>query len=92
MPELEQLRVELRRAVGVDRRRAAGQDHALRPAPRDLLGADVVRQQLREHAALAHAPRDQLRVLPAVVEHHDLSVAADSRRRVVERDSTVCDG
>ena len=36
---------------------------------RDLLERHVVRQQLAEDAAVAHAPRDQLRVLPAVVEH-----------------------
>ena len=71
-PELEQLRLEPRRALGVHRGRPAGQDQALRPPPADLLDADVVRQQLGEHPALAHPPRDQLRVLPAVVEHHDL--------------------
>ena len=37
--ELEQLAIQPRRAVGVDRRRAAGQDQALRLAPADLLGA-----------------------------------------------------
>ena len=61
--ELEQLAVQPRRALGVHRRGAAGEDQPLRPAPRDLLGADVVGQQLAEDAALAHAPRDQLRVL-----------------------------
>ena len=71
-PELEQLRIQPRRALGVHRGRPAGQDQPLRPAPPHLLDADVVRQQLREDAALAHAARDQLRVLPAVVEHHDL--------------------
>ena len=70
--ELEQLGLEPRRAVGVHRRRAAGEDQALRLAPPDLLRADVVGQQLGEHAALAHAARDQLRVLPAVVEDDDL--------------------
>ena len=71
-PELEQRRLERRRAVGVHRGRAAGQDHALGPATGHLGGADVVGQQFGEHAALAHAARDQLRVLPAVVEHHHL--------------------
>ena len=71
-PELEQLRIQPRRALGVHRGRPAGEDQPLRPAPPHLLDADVVRQQLREHAALAHAARDQLRVLPAVVEHDDL--------------------
>ena len=71
-PELQQLRIEPRRALRVDGRRAAGEDQALRAAPAHLLHADVVRQQLGEHAALAHAARDQLRVLPAVVEDDDL--------------------
>ncbi len=34
--------------------------------------ANVMRQQLAEHAAVAHPARDQLAVLPAVVEHDDL--------------------
>ena len=70
--ELEQLGIERRRAVGVHRRGAAGEDQPLRVAPPDLLGPDVVRQQLAEHAALADAARDELRVLPAVVEDDDL--------------------
>src|SRR5919202_360951 len=41
-PELEQLGVEPRRPVGIDGGRAAGEDQPLRPAPPDLLGADVV--------------------------------------------------
>ena len=44
----------------------------LRRAPRDLLERDMVRQQLGEHAALAHAARDQLRVLAAEVEDQHL--------------------
>ncbi len=36
--ELEQPRVEPRRAVGVDRRRATGQDQAARPEAADLSG------------------------------------------------------
>ncbi len=35
----------------------------------------MVGQQLAEHPAVAHPARDQLRVLPAVVEHDDLLVA-----------------
>ena len=70
--ELEQLGIQARRAVGVHRRGPAGEDEALGLAPPDLLRADVVRQQLAEHAALADAARDQLRVLAAVVEDDDL--------------------
>ena len=72
MPELEQRRVEPRRALGVDGGRPARQDQPLRAALADLLGADVVRQQLGEDPELAHPPRDQLAVLPAVVQDHDL--------------------
>ena len=61
---------------------AAGEDQPLRVAPADLLDADVVRQQLGEDAALAHPPRDQLRVLPAVVEDDDLV----GRDRPLERE------
>ncbi len=69
--ELEQRRVEVRRALGVHGRGAAGQDQSLRLALRHGLHAGVMRQQLGEDAQLAHAPRDQLRVLPAVVEDDD---------------------
>ena len=104
-PELEQLRIQPRRARRVHRRRPAGEDQPLRLAPPHLLDADVVRQQLREHAALAHPARDQLRVLAAVVEHDDLvgrrpRARARAPRRLVGREgraraprmrSSVCD-
>ena len=77
--ELEQLLVQPRRARRVHRGGPAGEDQPLRLALADLLGADVVRQQLAEDAQLAHAARDELRVLPAVVEHDDL---VDPARRV----------
>ena len=80
--ELEQLAVQPRRARRVDRGRAAGEDQALGLALADLGGADVVGQQLAEDAQLAHAARDELRVLAAVVEHDDLVDRA--RRRDVE--------
>ena len=70
--QLQQLAVQARRALGVHRRRPARQHDAARLALGDLLERDVVRQQLAEHAALAHPARDQLAVLPAVVEHDDL--------------------
>ena len=59
-PELEQPLAHGRRAVGVDRCRPAGEDQGLRRAARDLLDRHVVRQQLGEHPALAHAAGDQL--------------------------------
>ena len=79
--ELEQLGIEPRGAGGVDRGRAAGQDQPLGRAAPHLLGADVVRQQLGEHAALADAAGDQLRVLAPEVEHQHLVV----RYRALER-------
>ena len=55
-------------------------------APGDLGRPDVVGQQLGEHAALAHAPRDQLRVLAAVVEdHHLVGGGADLLEAIVGR-------
>ena len=77
--ELEQRRVELRRPVGVHRGRPAGEDQPARAAPAHLLDADVMRQQLGEHAALAHAARDELRVLAAEVQDDDL---VDRARRL----------
>ena len=71
-PQLEQLPLQARGALGVHRRRAAGQDQALGPPPRDLLDEDMVGQQLAEHPALADAPRDELGVLAAIVEDDDL--------------------
>ena len=67
--ELEDRRVEPRRAVGVDRRGAAGEDQRGRVAPPDLLDGDAVRDELGVDARLAHAARDQLRVLAAEVDH-----------------------
>jgi hypothetical protein len=70
--ELEQLGVETGRSLRVHGGGAAGEDQPLRLAPPHLVDADVMRQQLAEHPALAHATGDQLRVLAAVVEDHDL--------------------
>ncbi|MEA2265100.1 MAG: hypothetical protein QOE27_683 [Solirubrobacteraceae bacterium] len=71
-PELEELPVEGRGSGRVDRRRPAGEDQAPGSPAGDLGGPDVVGQELGEHPALAHPAGDQLRVLPAVVEHDDL--------------------
>ena len=61
----------LRRAVGVDRRGAAGEDQRHRVASRDLGRGRLVRHELGVDARLADAPGDQLRVLAAEVEHQD---------------------
>ena len=68
--QLQQASVERRGAVGVHRRGAAGEDQAAGPAAGHLLDAHVVREKLGEHPQLPHPPRDQLRVLPPVVQHH----------------------
>ena len=71
-PELEQRGVQRRRARRVDGGGPAREDQPLRAALAHLVDADVVRQQLGEHAELAHPAGDQLRVLPAVVQDDDL--------------------
>ena len=70
-PEREDLRVELRRAVRVDRCRAAGEDQRSGVARGDLRGRQPVPDELRVDARLAHTPRDQLAVLPAEVDDED---------------------
>ncbi len=50
---------------------AAREDDALRRERRDLLGRRVPRQDLAVDAYLAHAPRDQLRVLAAEIDDED---------------------
>ena len=73
-PELEQRRIDPRRVVGVDRRRPAAQDERVRVARAHRLGRDRVADELGVDAALAHAPRDQLRVLPAEVDNENRPV------------------
>ena len=70
-PELEDPRVEIGRALCVHRRRPAGEDQRGRVARRDLGGGQPVPDELRVHARLAHAPRDQLAVLAAEVDDED---------------------
>ena len=67
--ELEQGGIEPRSTVGVDGRRAAGEDQRPRVAAPQLLDGQSMRDQLRVHARLTNATRDQLRVLPAEVDH-----------------------
>ena len=73
-PELEQRRIDPRRVVGVDRRRPAAEDERVRVARAHGLGRDRVTDELRVDAALADAPRDQLRVLPAEVDDENRPV------------------
>src|SRR5262249_10603161 len=82
--ELEQAWIDARRALRVDGRRPTGEDERDGiPAP-DLFGGDIVADELRVHAALANATRDQLRVLAAAVEHEyrpRLGIGLGSRER-----------
>ncbi len=82
--ELEQLGPHARRAFGVDRRGPAREDECPRSAVADALERDVCREQLGEDAALADPPRDELRVLPAVVKDQNL-LARRLRRLDVDR-------
>ena len=77
-------RVERRARPARRRRRAAGEDRC-RAGSRARSSSSGVScgSELGEHAALAHAPRDQLRVLRAEVEHEHrpLRLVAGLRRR-----------
>ena len=70
-PEREDLGVEVRRAIGVHRGGAAGEDQRRRVSRRDLRGRQSVSDELRVHPRLAHTTRDQLAVLPAEVDDED---------------------
>ena len=66
---VEQRRVDRRRTLGVDGRRAARQDHRGRLSGDDLRDRHRVRDDLAVDVGLAHPARDQLRVLRAEVDH-----------------------
>ena len=66
--EAEDRRVGERRALGVDRGGAAGEDQRCRIARAKLVGAEPVGDELGVDARLAHPSRDQLAVLPTEVE------------------------
>jgi hypothetical protein len=61
----------LRRVVGVDAGRAAGEDDRRGLAGDDLLGRDVGGDDLGVDAGLADPPRDELGVLRAEVDDED---------------------
>ena len=77
--QLEQAALQAGSPVGVDRRGPAREDDAARAAARHLLERHVVGQKLAEDPAVADAARDQLAVLPAVVEHYDLLLGRERR-------------
>ena len=69
--ELEERRIEPRRAVGVDGRGSAGEDQRARVAALELVDGEAVRDQLGVDARLTDPARDQLRVLAAEVDHQN---------------------
>ena len=73
--------IDPRRALRVDRGRPAGEDERERVARTERLGCDRVRDELRVDAALAHAPRDQLRVLAAEVQNEHRPLLGGRLRR-----------
>ena len=79
--ELEQRRVDARGVVGVDGRRAAAQHERVRVPGAHRLGRDRVADELGVDAALAHAARDQLRVLATEIENEHRPVLPGRKLR-----------
>ena len=79
--EREDARIDLRRAVRVDRRGPARENERQRVAPAHLVRADRMRHELGVDAALAHAPRDQLRVLASAVQNEHRPLFGGRLRR-----------
>ena len=85
-PGREQRRVDARRALGVDRRGAAGQHDRLGLARQHLGHRHRVRHDLGVDPRLAHPPRDQLRVLgPEVDDEDQVVVRREHHAAVMER-------
>ncbi len=72
---VEQLRIDLRRAVGVDAGGTAGEHDGGRVAARDVLDRGVVRDDLGVDLRLPHPSRDQLGVLGAVIDNENRPLA-----------------
>ena len=72
--EVEDARVDARRAFYVHRRGPPAEDDGVRIASAHLLGCHLVPDELGVHTTLAHATGDQLRVLPTEIhdEHRPL--------------------
>ena len=68
---LEQLRVHRRRTLLVDRRRPPGEDDGGGATRKDLVGVEPGADDLGIDVGLAHAARDQLRVLGAEIDDED---------------------
>jgi hypothetical protein len=70
-PELEQRRIDRRRALGIDRRRSAREDDGRRRQRPDLGQGQVERLDLAVHRLLAHPAGDELGDLRTKVEDQD---------------------
>ena len=77
--ELEQQRIELRRAVRIDGRRAARENQGSGVAVSQVVDRRPVRDELRVDARLPDPPCDQLRVLAAEVDDQDRAVLRATR-------------
>ena len=69
--QLQHLGIAQRRVRVIHRARTAGQNDAHGFERADFLQRRSARQNRGEHLLLADAPRDQLRVLPAEIQHHN---------------------
>ena len=72
--QLQHLRVDGGRILGVDARRAARQDDGGRIQRADLVRGDVARDDFGVDVQVAHAAGDELAVLRAKVKHKDFLV------------------
>ena len=79
--ELEDPRIDLRRAFGVDRRRPTGEDERERVPRATASGEMRVRDELRVDATFPNAPGDQLRVLAAEVQNEHRPLFGGRLRR-----------
>ncbi len=84
--ELEDPGVEVGSIVAVHRGRPAGENEGRGVSPRDLVRGQPVADELRVHARLAHAPRDQLAVLATEVDDERPAAPPVSGIRRRERD------
>ena len=74
--------VRQRRVLGINARRPAGKNDALRLQRGDCRRRRVVAQDLRINVALADAPRNDLGVLRPEIQNNDLFSHAKSKHRV----------
>jgi hypothetical protein len=90
--ELEQRRIDARGVVGIDGCRAAAEHERVRVPGPHRLRRDRVADEFGVDAALAYAPRDQLRVLAAEVENENRPVLVAGKRkdlRLLSADSSA---